>query len=97
MSMLPRDFSLDPPRVGKLSSLQRVRMEMTKLYKDARSGKITTANGSRLIFMLLSIAKLIESGDLERRLEEVEAKLACLDVKETESDPHANGPPFRRA
>jgi hypothetical protein len=66
--------------VGKLATLQQVRREMSRVYRDARNGKITTSNGSRLTFMLLSIAKLLEPAAIEQRVDEIEAKVACLDV-----------------
>lgn len=67
-----------PHKVGKLDSLQRVRLEMTKLYREARSGTLETQEATRLCFILVNIAKLIEGADLEQRLEIVEAQLASI-------------------
>jgi hypothetical protein len=70
-----------PPHVGKLDSLRKVRLEMTKIYKEARIGTLETQEATRLCFLLVNIAKLIESSDLERRLEQVEAQLESGEAK----------------
>ena len=41
-----------------LSSLERVRLEMAKVYRDARAGKIETADATKLTFILAEIGKL---------------------------------------
>jgi len=75
-----RDVTLtpSPSKVGKLDSLQRVRLEMTKLYREARRGTLETQEATRLCFILVNIAKLIETSDLEERFEKVEQDLASL-------------------
>lgn len=75
-----QDVTVTPslPKVGKLDSLQRVRLEMTKIYKEARTGTLETQEATRLCFLLVNIAKLIESSDLEHRLEQVELQLASI-------------------
>jgi hypothetical protein len=63
------------PPVGKLTTLAQVRREMVKVYKAARQGTLETQEGSRLVFMLTAIGRLIESSDFERRIEAVEKQL----------------------
>jgi hypothetical protein len=63
------------PRVGRLDTLTRVRLEMTKLYKEARHGKLETQEATRLVFILQNIARLIEGGDFEKRLDDMENRL----------------------
>ena len=41
---------------------------MARVYREARTGVSDTANASRLIYMLISIAKMLEIGQLEQRL-----------------------------
>lgn len=41
---------------------------MARVYREARTGMTDTANSSRLVYMLTSIAKMIEIGQLEQRL-----------------------------
>jgi hypothetical protein len=40
-----------------------------------RAGRIETQHGTRLVYVLGVIGKLIEAGDVEKRLEAVEAVL----------------------
>ncbi len=63
------------PRV-QLDSLQRVRREMASLYAEAKHGRRDVGDSSKLVNMLALIARIIEGGELERRLVEVE-KLAA--------------------
>jgi hypothetical protein len=61
-----------PPRVGPLNTIQRIRGEMARLYKEARAGAVKTEDASRLAFILMSLARLIETSDLEDRLNTIE-------------------------
>jgi hypothetical protein len=67
------------PLVGKLDSLRGVRRELTKVYRDMRQGKLDTQDGTRLAFVLNVIAKLIETSDLEARIEALEKQQQMRD------------------
>ena len=56
----------------KLATIEDVRREMARVYREARTGLSDTANSSRLVYMLTSIAKMIEIGQLEQRLTALE-------------------------
>jgi hypothetical protein len=62
-----------PPTKIRLQCLEDVRREAARVYREARAGKIETADASRLSFMLQGIAKMIEAGSIERRIEALEA------------------------
>ena len=62
------------PRVGRLDTLQAVRRELSRVYRDARTGKIDTADASRLGFLLVSLAKIIEGSTLEQRIAALEQR-----------------------
>ena len=76
--MAERDLPQKTPYVGKLNTVKACRIELANVYKDARSGKIEPSEGTRLAFILSQIAKLIETSDIESRLEEVELQLASI-------------------
>ena len=59
---------------AKLDSIQDVRREMAKVYRDARSGVIEVVDGTKLVWMLQAVGKVIETSDLEKRIEILEAK-----------------------
>lgn len=56
----------------KLATIEDCRREMARVYRDARTAAIDTSDASRLVYMLTSIAKMIEVGQLELRLELLE-------------------------
>lgn len=58
----------------KLATIEDCRREMARVYRDARTGKTETGDASRLVYMLTSIAKMIEVGQLEERLNALEGK-----------------------
>ena len=63
---------IGPPPKIPLQSLEDVRREAARVYREARAGKIETADASRLSFMLQGIAKMIEASTIERRIEALE-------------------------
>jgi hypothetical protein len=59
-------------RKAQLNTLEGVRRELARIYREAESGKRDTADASRLTFMLGQIGKLLELTEIERRLTAVE-------------------------
>jgi len=57
-----------------LKTAENVRAELARLYREARTGDIEVSDASRLGNLLHILARLIETGDLEKRLEALEAK-----------------------
>ena len=51
---------------------------MVRVYKETRQGTLDSQIASRFVFMLTAIARLIESSDIERRLEVVEKQLDSI-------------------
>ncbi|MGD9509158.1 MAG: hypothetical protein AB7I59_05440 [Geminicoccaceae bacterium] len=60
------------PHVGRLDCLARVRREASRLYRDARQGRLSSADASRLASVLALIAALLRDGELEERLAALE-------------------------
>lgn len=63
-----------PHRID-LKTIDDVRVEMARVYRDARAGRIEAQQGTRLVYMLSQIGKLIESAEIEKRLEALEGVL----------------------
>lgn len=59
------------PRLN-LHDLDAVRREMGKVYRDMKQHRIDCQDGTRLVYVLTQIAKVIELADLERRLAALE-------------------------
>ena len=64
-----------PRRVGTLSTLKHVQMELGAVYRDARQGRIDPTEGSKLAFILGMLAKAIEASSLEQRLTALEGSV----------------------
>ncbi len=62
---------LIPHRID-LKSIDDVRLEMARVYRDMKSQKIPTSDGTRLVYVLGQIGKMIELHDIEKRVEELE-------------------------
>jgi len=68
----------DPsPRIN-LATSEDIRREMAKVYRETRCNKIIPCNGTKLVFMLMSILKAYEISEMEKRLTDLE--LAHLEV-----------------
>ena len=63
-------------RVGKLQTLRDIAIECSKLYRRAAKGMISSADASRQASILAVMKTCVESSDTERRVQEIEAKLA---------------------
>ena len=68
-----------PPQKGQryrcqLDTMADVKREMAKVYREARSNIIDVSDGSKLVYMLGTIGKVIEGSDLEKRIEILESK-----------------------
>lgn len=62
----------DPtPRIN-LSTSEDIRREMAKVYRETRCNKILPSNGTKLVFMLMSILKAYEASEMEQRLTDLE-------------------------
>ncbi len=60
---------LDPtPREIHLKTIDNVRLQMACVYRDMRRGVVDTGDGSKLVYVLAQIGKMIEMHDFETRL-----------------------------
>ena len=58
-----------------LKTINDVRLEMASVYRKMSAGNIETSDGSRLVYVLGQIGKMIELHDIEKRVEQLEGKL----------------------
>ena len=61
------------PRISALASLSDLVREGRRVYRKTHAGEISTADLSRYMNALQILGGLIRTGDLEGRLEELEA------------------------
>ncbi|MGR3505666.1 MAG: hypothetical protein ACU0B7_07320 [Paracoccaceae bacterium] len=58
----------------KLTSVQDVQKELSKLYRLARAKKLDTSEASKLANILMLIARIMETSDLEERIDRLEVQ-----------------------
>ncbi len=62
-----------PPRLRlKLNSIDDVKAEMARLYREGKAGQRDVQDVSRLANVLALLARMIEGSDLERRIAALE-------------------------
>jgi len=63
-----------PPRDQRLplKTAENVRSELARIYRDAKTGKRDVSDVSKLANILQIMARLIETSDIEARLEKLE-------------------------
>ena len=66
---------LPPPPTIHLKTADDVRLEMAKVYRDMRSGRIDMGDGTKLVYVLAQLNKVIETSLIEARMEALEATL----------------------
>ncbi|MGC8703777.1 MAG: hypothetical protein ACP5RV_12770 [Thiomonas sp.] len=66
---------LDPiPRQKvRLHTVDDLRLEMARVYSDMRSGRLESAEGTKLAYVLGQMVKVFELAVIEKRIEVLEA------------------------
>ena len=63
------------PKKIDLSTINDVRLEMASVYRKMSAGNIETSDGSRLVYVLGQIGKMIELHEIVLRVDKLEGKL----------------------
>lgn len=58
-----------------LKTIDDIRLEMARVYREMRGGIIESQQGTRLVYVLTAIGKLIELHDIEQRIQDLEGKM----------------------
>ena len=56
----------------KLDTMADIKSEMAKVYREARTGLVDVQDATKLTWCLQAVAKVIETSDLEKRIEILE-------------------------
>jgi len=64
-----------PSRFIDLKTLHDVRVEMARVYREMRASRIETQDGTRLVYVLSQIGRIVEIQEVGNRLEAVERVL----------------------
>lgn len=68
-------ISLSPTPPIRLASIDDVRVEMARLYRDARRNALPLSDASKLAFILGQLVKVMELQLIERRVDEIESAM----------------------
>jgi hypothetical protein len=70
------NLSTPPPvsRIGRLDSVQGVRRELVRLYKDLRHGRISVRVAGTGAYILTATAKILQGELLEHRVKVLEER-----------------------
>jgi hypothetical protein len=61
-------------RAIRLKTMDDVRVEMARVYSDARRNSLAPENASKLVYILAQVGRVIEGVGLEDRIKALEAK-----------------------
>lgn len=64
-------------RSYRLKTMNDVRVEMARVYSDARRDQIEPERAKGFIYMLSQIVRVIEGGEFERRINELEKHMGA--------------------
>ena len=64
-----------PDRV-KLSTLRDIRLEMSRVYRSVKRGKLEESQATKRVYILAEIGKIITVAELEKRVIELEERHA---------------------
>jgi len=67
MELIPTPAKID------LKSIDDIRLEMARVYRDMKAGIIETSDGTKLVYVLGQIGKMIEVHEIEKRIELLES------------------------
>lgn len=60
-----------PPTIH-LKTADDVRLEMAKVYRSAKANELDVADATKLVYILSQVGKMIETHDIQTRVEAVE-------------------------
>jgi hypothetical protein len=72
---LSGDILPTPSKKIDLATINDVRLEMASVYRAIKGGSIEASIGSRLVYVLAQISRMIELHDIEKRVQQLEGKL----------------------
>ena len=64
-----------PPPRARLDTMARVRRELARVYREARAGTLDVADASKLANILQIMGRMIETSEVEARLDALERRL----------------------
>ena len=76
---------MSDPISANLATLSDTRRELSRVYREARTGQISSQEASRYTYILRVLSELVTAESLETRLEALETEYIKVDNNGTES------------
>ncbi|MEO9163481.1 MAG: hypothetical protein ABI349_13960 [Casimicrobiaceae bacterium] len=75
-------FAQNPPtRITRLKTLDDVRVELAKIYREARARKLDLTDAKGLAYLLSVLTGLVKDTDIERRITALEGASNAVNAK----------------
>ena len=72
IEVLPPEAPAPIRKRTKLGTVREIRAELARVYRKAKSGEIDTTTATRLSYILDLMSRMIERGEMEERIENLE-------------------------
>ena len=72
IAVLPPEAPAPVRKRTKLGTIREIRAELARVYRKAKSGEIDTTTATRLSYILDLMSRMIERGELEQRIADLE-------------------------
>ena len=70
-----------PARITRLKTLDDVRVELAKIYREARANKLDLTDAKGLAYLLSVLTGLVKDTDIERRIDALEGAANAANAK----------------
>ena len=70
-----------PPRIARLRTLDDVRVELARIYREARAKKLDLTDAKGLAYLLSVLTGLVKDTDIERRIAALEGAANAANAK----------------
>lgn len=65
----------DKARRIRLETVNDVRVEMARVYREMRAGTLAMENGTKLVYVLAQLGRVAEVASVEQRLRDLEERM----------------------
>ncbi len=72
LEALPADPATPKQKYIRLGTIRQIRFELAAIYREVRTGKLASGEGTRLAWLLQALANLTVDSQLEQRIAELE-------------------------
>lgn len=72
LEALPADPATPKEKYIRLGTIRQIRFELAAIYREVRTGKLASGEGTRLAWLLQALSNLTADSQLEQRIADLE-------------------------